>query len=405
MQPPAAVQPAGGVLPLPPILPVAAPAIAPPAAKSVGAKMVEKRTAEAWASATGPKYFLLRGGFNVTRQMDKGRLQMITKAKAHITEQAVQQVRALENCKVEHFFPPIAAGSVPTAMPAEVHLSTMVQVFLAAIEFGTQDNAPEICVSRVASLRRELERVVTRVTAYLQLHYTSLEKYKKATRDLLVEAINHGMNEWFHDLAVQSEQFYGAHEEGAPEPGEADAVTMPKFKDLKNLTSENSMWSLAERVKTWQTVAALGGGGGGSGTGGSVKRKATTTPPATVPKKNKAKTSGPGYPPQWACRAAWYGTPCRRPDCGYQHVNGNDHPTEAAPVATTPVPQQQQQPQQHQPPSLPPLQQPQTQQPSQQQQPQTAAGGAPRQQSVAHFSRVAGGGRGGGGRGSGGRGF
>ena len=44
---------------------------------------------ELWNSSAGPKYFLLRGGFNVGRGIDMARLQMLTKNKAHITTSGV----------------------------------------------------------------------------------------------------------------------------------------------------------------------------------------------------------------------------------------------------------------------------------------------------------------------------
>ena len=82
-------QPAGGIIPHPLLPAQVAPAAAPAnPSKSAGGKLTEKRMAELWNSSAGPKYFLLRGGFNVGRGMDMARLQMLTKNKAHITEQA-----------------------------------------------------------------------------------------------------------------------------------------------------------------------------------------------------------------------------------------------------------------------------------------------------------------------------
>ena len=86
--------------------------------KSAGGKLTEKRMAELWNSSAGPKYFLLRGGFDVGRGMDMARLQILTNNKAHITEQAAAQISTLWACKTEHFFPTLAPGAVPTAMPA-----------------------------------------------------------------------------------------------------------------------------------------------------------------------------------------------------------------------------------------------------------------------------------------------
>lgn len=89
-------QPAGGI--------ISHPASAPAnPSKRAGEKLTEKRMADLWNSSAGPKYFLLRGGFNVGRGMDMARLQMLTKNKAHITEQAATQISTLWACKTEHF--------------------------------------------------------------------------------------------------------------------------------------------------------------------------------------------------------------------------------------------------------------------------------------------------------------
>ena len=53
-------------------------------------------------------------------------------------------------------------------MNVKVHFVTLIEVLMTAIEFG-MDPAPEICVERVRSLRRELKLVVERLDTYLQL--------------------------------------------------------------------------------------------------------------------------------------------------------------------------------------------------------------------------------------------
>ena len=185
--------------------------------------------AELWNSSAGPKYFLLHGGFNVGRGMDMARLQMITKNKSHITEQAAAQISTLWACKTEHFIPPMAPGAVPTAMPAQVHFATLSEVLMMAIEFGI-DSAPEICVERVRSLRRELKLVVERLNTYLQLHYMLLTPFETKVRNLLVEAINHGMDEGFYELAVQADELQGNHQDGAPMAGTGDVVQVPQVQ-------------------------------------------------------------------------------------------------------------------------------------------------------------------------------
>ena len=46
-------------------------------------------------------------------------------------------------------------------------------------------------------------------------------------RNLLVEAINHGMDEGFQELAVQEDEFQGNHQDGEPMPGTGDVVQVP----------------------------------------------------------------------------------------------------------------------------------------------------------------------------------
>ena len=189
-------------------------------------------------------------------------LPMITKNKAHITEQAAAQISTLWACKIENFFPPMAPGAVPTAMPAQVHFTTLIEVLMTAIEFG-MDSAPEICVERrVRNLRRGLKLVVERLNTYLQLHYMLLTLFKTKVRNLLVEAISHGMDEGFHELAVQSDEFQRNHQDGAPTPGTGDVVQVPKFKRLRKLLESDDMSSLAERALGWKAAAPAPSAGG-----------------------------------------------------------------------------------------------------------------------------------------------
>ena len=63
----------------------------------------------------------------------------------------------------------------------KVHFATLIEVLMTAIEFG-MDSAPEICVERVRSLRRELKLVVERLNTYLQLHYMLLTPFVKSAQ-------------------------------------------------------------------------------------------------------------------------------------------------------------------------------------------------------------------------------
>ena len=56
-----------------------------------------------------------------------------------------------------------------------------------------------------------------------------------------MEAINHGMDEGFHELAVQADEFQGNHEDGAPMPGTGDVVQVPRFRRLRKLLESDGM--------------------------------------------------------------------------------------------------------------------------------------------------------------------
>ena len=157
----------------------------------------------------------------------------------------------------------------------KIHFTTLIEVLMIAIEFG-MNSAPEICVERVRSLRKELKLVGK----------------KKKVRNLLVEAIKHGMDEGFHELAVQADEFQGNREDGAPMPGTGDVVQVPKSRSLRKLLESDGMSSLAERALGWKAAAPAPSAGG-------EKRKATHPSGAAKAKAKKRKnTSGVGFSPR-----------------------------------------------------------------------------------------------------------
>ena len=90
--------------------------------------------------------------------------------------------------------------------------------------------------------------MVERLSAYLQLHYMLLTPFETKVRNLLVEAINHGTDEGFHEVAVQASEFQANHQDGAPIPGTGDVVQVPKSRPLWKLLESGGMSSLAERA-------------------------------------------------------------------------------------------------------------------------------------------------------------
>ena len=131
---------------------------------------------------------------------------------------------------------------------------------------------------------------------------------------------------------------------------------------------------LAERALGWNAAAPTPSAGG-------KKRKTAQPSGAAKAKVQKSKnTSGVGFAPLSAWRAAWYGDTCRRNGCQYDHVNGSTCTAGlAAPAAAPGQPRQQQQtqqqPQQQQTQQQPQQQQTQQQPQQQQQQQQQAAAG------------------------------
>ena len=82
-----------------------------------------------------------------------------------------------------------------------------------------------------------------------------LTRFETKVRNLLVEAINHGMDEGFHELAVQADEFQGNHQDGAPIPGTGDVVQVSMFRRLRKLLELEGMSSLAERALGWKAAA------------------------------------------------------------------------------------------------------------------------------------------------------
>ena len=129
-----------------------------------------------------------------------------------------------------------------------------------------------------------------------------LTRFEKKVRDLLVETIKHGMDEGFHELAVQADEFQGNRQGGAPMPGTGDVVQVPKSKPLRKLLESDGMSSLAERALGMSSLAerALGWKAAAPApAAGGEKRKAAQPSWAAKAKVKKSKnTSGVGFSPR-----------------------------------------------------------------------------------------------------------
>ena len=218
--------------------------------------------------------------------------------------------------------------SLLTAMPAQVHFAMLVEVLMTAMEF-VMDSAPEICVERVRSLRRELKLVVERLSTYLRLHYMLLTPFDTKVRSLLVEAINHDMDEGFHELAVQADEFRGNHQDGTQMlgGGRRASTQVQAPSETSGVRRHVEFGRTGPRLKAAAPAPSAGG----------EKHKAAQPSGAAKAKAQKSKNkSGVGFPPSWACRAAWYGDTCRRNGCQYDHVNGSTYTAGLATSVTAP---------------------------------------------------------------------
>ena len=126
-----------------------------------------------------------------------------------------------------------------------------------------------------------------------QIGGRTAEHISSATlRNLLVETIKHGMDEGFHELAVQADEFQGNRLDGAPMPGTGDVVQVPnQVHAPRKLLESDGISSLVERALGWKAATPAPSAGGET-------RKATQSSGALKAKAKKSKnTSGVDFPP------------------------------------------------------------------------------------------------------------
>ena len=117
-----------------------------------------------------------------------------------------------------------------------------------------------------------------------------MERARSLRRELKL-AIKHGMDEGFHELTVQADEFQSNRQDGAPRPGTRDVVQVSKSRSLRKLLESDGISSLAERALGWKAAAPAPSAGG-------EKRKAAQPSGAAKAKAEKSKnTSGSVFPP------------------------------------------------------------------------------------------------------------
>ena len=95
---------------------------------------------------------------------------------------------------VQAFCLPAPGEVTPTALPAHLHLSTFISAFIAVLGYG-MENGPPACISTVSELRHALETVEKPVRICLLFHALELVPYSQQVRELLVCAMNHGLED------------------------------------------------------------------------------------------------------------------------------------------------------------------------------------------------------------------
>ena len=137
------------------------------------------------------------------------------------------------------------------------------------------------------------------------------------------------MDEGFHELAVQADEFQGNHQDGAPMPGTGDVVQVPKPRPFRKVLESDGMSSLAERALGWKVAAPAPSAGG-------EKRKAAQPSWAAKAKAKKTKnTSGIGFSPRHG-RAGRRGTAIPAAETGASTTTSTAPPTH--PVLPHPPP-------------------------------------------------------------------
>jgi len=368
------------------------------AAISAGVKATAKQAADLWHAPEGPKFFIARGGFNMQEVVTRPLLLMALNEVAFVSDAVTQQLRSLSEFAVEAFYPPLPAGQEPVDMPAEVHFATFVAAFMATLEYG-MEGAQAVCRNRVRTVREELEQLQKSVEVYLRRHYKSLLDHKDKVREVLIAAMNVGLQVGMIDLAKQGGVLHRKHRYAAPPAGTGVPMAPLAFTRLRELVEEGAGSSLTERQSFWTQTPEKSGskrkGAPNAGGQRSAQTQARAGARGGGGSTFKVRMLERGTPPG-VCDFAWRGDPCPRVNCTFSHL------LPAGKGSSVAGPQPQLQALQPPPPPPPPppalLHQPPQYQAAAAAGGGTAAGGGgvSRQPSVARFSRNYGvGGRGG----------
>ena len=211
---------------------------------------------------------MARGGFHVPAKLTSPLLVLILKKVAGVPAEVVRQLQTLSGWDVQAFCPSAPAGATPMVLPAELHFSNFMAAFMTVLEYGMED-APPACTTTVATLRHSLDTVEKSVWTYLQFHAHDLAPFSQKVRKLLVTAMNRGLEEATHKLALAAASVWRQHSLMPPPVGAGPTFQHPAFAQLLALVEEGAANSLVSRIDLWARPRATTPGGG------NTKRKSS----------------------------------------------------------------------------------------------------------------------------------
>ena len=131
-------------------------------------------------------------------------------------------------------------------MPANVHFTTFLPVFVATLSYG-MEGAQAVCNIRVRAVREERQHVKITVEAYLCHHYKTLLDYKDKVHEVPITAMNVSLQGGMMDLATHGRVMHHMQKYSPPPAGKGVSVAALAFPRLRELVEEGAGFRHAER--------------------------------------------------------------------------------------------------------------------------------------------------------------
>ena len=191
------------------------------AAHEANVRAHAERAAKRWISTVGPRLYISRGKMVEVRQdmmADSRVFEAVLNKVTRVTDSSQKQLEALSYYACHDFHLPLPrGGAVPPlgSLPMESHFGTLVFSLVALLEYGTEDSPREFR-ARVLSLKVELGQVGRDLKGFLLYHRHALIMYPWRVCEVVLAAVNIGVEEAFIELAVQTSAFWRKYYIAAP---------------------------------------------------------------------------------------------------------------------------------------------------------------------------------------------